>query len=126
MENIKNESEPITKLVGKHFSPMIIRRYSQPILTFVAVISDDNLDELDKVVSEYFGAFGVVGEVSIQEARNIAGGLCEKIKNKYNVEGVAVIMYFDKMVVSSLMGDFMNHLQCRLELYTLLNFMTNV
>ncbi|MEM5866362.1 MAG: hypothetical protein QXG39_00380 [Candidatus Aenigmatarchaeota archaeon] len=128
----KNEREknfslhtPLTKLTEKHSSPLIIRRYSEPILTFVGIISDDNLDGLDFVVKTFFTENEI--QNSIQGLRNLAGKLCEKIKETFlRVEGVAVVMYADKMVISSLSGDFMNCEMCRKELYDLLNFMTKV
>lgn len=118
--------EPKTRLSGKEYSPLIIRRYSLPILTFVALITDDNLDSLDNVVSKFFKSHDVTN-LTIQEARNLAGALSEALQKAYpKTEGVAVIIQADKMTISSLAGDFMNHLSCRLELYTLLGFATQV
>jgi hypothetical protein len=120
------ENQPKTRLVGKEFSPMIIRRYSTPILHFVAMITDDNLDELDSEVTNFFGSFDEY-PATIQGMRNFAGGLTDYLSRTYKKsEGIAVILQADKMTVSSLYGDFMNHEQCRLELYSLLNFSTQV
>ena len=120
MKNVPN-----TKLIGKEFSPLIIRRYSLPILTFVALITDDDLDGLDKVVGEFF--VQNTPPNTIQGMRLWAGMLSESLIDVYSkTEGCAVIIQADKMTVSSLSGDFMSHLQCRLELYSLLNFATQV
>jgi len=117
--------QPFTKLVGKNYSPLIIRRYSLPILHFVAIISDNDLSDLDNVVRDFWKKNKLVND--IQALRNLAGILSDTIIEHYEkVEGVAVIFVADKMVISSLAGDFMNHEQCRIELYSLLNFMTNV
>ena len=117
--------EPKTKLVEKEASPLIIRRYSYPILHFVSLITDDNLSDLDRVVEQFWEENEIIND--IQGLRNLAGRLSQTLINKYKkVEGVAIILVADKCVVSSLWGDFMHHLQCRLELYTLLNFMTNI
>jgi hypothetical protein len=116
---------PITQVIGKEFSPLIIRRYSVPELMFVSIITDDNLDNLDNVVRKFQKKFPM--ENSIQSIRNHAGGLTDYLYKQYKkVEGVAVIVQADKMTVSSLKGDFMNHMSCRLELYELLNFATQV
>jgi len=127
MKKIKS-NEPHTRLTGKEFSPLIIRRYSEPILTFVALITDDNLDDLDKVVRDFFSRYEVEGfPKTIQGMRNIAGELTNVLHKRYEKEeGVAVVMYADKLVVSSLRGDFMNHGWNRLELFSLLNMATQV
>lgn len=118
-------SKPKTRLVGKEYSPLIIRRYSLPILTFVALITDDNLDSLDDVVNGFFDHTDLPN--TIQGMRNIAGELSECLIKKYSkTEGVAVIIEADKMTISSLAGDFMNHVSCRIELYNLLVFGTQV
>lgn len=115
----------MTRLVKKEYSPLVIRRYSQPILTFVAIISDDDLDDLDSLVLEFYSKRNI--PESIQGIRNLAGELVQVLKQKYrNNEGIAVIIQADKTSVSSLSGDFMNHLACRLELYSLLLFNTQV
>lgn len=123
---MKNEkAEPKTRLVGKEYSPLVIRRYSLPILTFVALITDDNLDDLDDVVSGFFDSTDTPN--SIQGMRNVTGQLSEILTKKYpKTEGVAVIIQADKCTISSLAGDFMNHHQCKAELYFLLNFGTQV
>jgi hypothetical protein len=118
-------TEPFTRLSGKEFSPLIIRRYSMPILHFVAIITDDSLDDLDSTVRGFWVDRKM--PVGIQEWRNLAGELSEVVAEHYpKTEGLAIIISADKMLISSLAGDFMCHLQCRLELYTLLNIATNV
>lgn len=117
--------EPLTRVVGKEYSPLIIRRYSMPILTFVAIITDDNLDNLDDVVMGFYNNKTLPN--SIQGMRNIAGQLSEILALEYTKsEGIGVIIQADKMTISSLAGDFMNHESCRIELYGLLNFATGV
>jgi hypothetical protein len=124
-EEENKNNEPYTKLVGKNYSPLIIRRYSLPILHFVAIISDDDLTDLDKVVRKFWKKNKLVND--IQGLRNLAGSLSDFLIKFYEkVEGVAVVFVADKMVISSLAGDFMNHEQCRIELYSLLNLMANV
>jgi hypothetical protein len=118
-------SKPKTRLVGKEYSPLIIRRYSMPILTFVALITDDNLNNLDEVVNGFFGKYELPN--TIQGMRDVAGRLSECLTKEYpKTEGVAVILEADKMTISSLAGDFMNHTSCRIELYNLLTFGTQV
>jgi len=117
-------STPKTKLVGKEYSPLIIRRYSLPVLIFVALITDDNLDNLDDVVDKFFSE---PLPNTIQGMRNVAGELTACLIKEYpKTEGVAVIVQADKCTISSLAGDFMNHESCRIELYSLLNFATQV
>jgi len=77
------------------------------------------------VVNGFFDSTNLVN--SIQGMRNMAGALSEVLTNKYlKTEGCAVIVQADKMTISSLAGDFMNHSQCKNELYFLLNFGTQV
>lgn len=119
------KAEPRQRLSGKEYSPLVVRRYSMPFLHWVAVITDDNLDLLDFWVEEFW-AMGPA-QTTIQDMRNLAGALGDAIVvNLPRVEGVAVILSADKMLVSSLAGDFMVHEQCRLELYSLLNLSTQV
>jgi hypothetical protein len=114
-----------TKIVGKEYSPLVVRRYSQPITHFVAIITDDNLSDLDKTVIEFWRNKEIKND--IQTMRNYCGELTEILKLKYlRAEGVAVIGICDKMIISSLFGDFMNSLMCRLELYQILNIMNLV
>lgn len=116
---------PVTRVHGKEFSPLIIRRYSMPMLAFVALITDDNLDDLDFHVRGFFESYGIKN--GIQEMRNLAGAMTDHLAKIYTKsEGVAVVLQADKMTVSSLAGDFMNHDACRIEFYGLLNFATGV
>jgi hypothetical protein len=118
-------NEPHTRLSGKEYSPLIIRRYSTPVLHFVAIISDDNLDDLDYIMRQFWKKKHRTE--TIQDWRNIAGQINELVNKHYKkVEGSAVVIHADKMAVSSLYGDFMNHEQCKLELYSLLNMVTQV
>lgn len=111
---------PLTKLSGKEYSPLILRRYSIPFLHWVGIISDDDLSPLDEIVVKFWQASPP--QTSIQEMRNTCGELQKQILDAFpRIEGCAVIFAADKMLVSSLAGDFMNHLGCRLELYSLLN-----
>jgi len=117
--------KPITRVQGKEYSPLIIRRYSVPALVFVALITDDDLDNLDVVVRGFFDTNPPPN--SIQGMRNYAGQLTEMLGKTFKrSEGVGVIIQADKMTISSLYGDFMNHESCRIELYGLLNFATMV
>lgn len=121
----EEEVKPITRLSGKEYSPLIIRRYSMPFLHWVAIIADEDLSTLDRLVEKYWQSNGK--EVTIQDMRNAAGLLTEIISANYmSCEGVAVIFSADKLLISSLKGDFMVHEQCRLELYLLLNLSTQI
>lgn len=130
-----DKEQPLTRLAGKHWSPLIIRKYTRwgpPI--YVAIITDDNLDDLDRKVSEFLeGALPKDEDdkwtwpPSIQDQRDLAGGMTDFLVHHYNkCEGVAVILYADKMFTSSLHGDFMIHTSCRIELYGLLQMSTGV
>ena len=122
---IGNDSEPLTRLAGKEYSPLAIRRYSMPFLHWVAIISDDDLGSLDSIVTGFWATHPATE--TIQDIRNAAGRLQELIIAAFpRLEGCAVIMSADKLLVSSLAGDFMVHEQCRLELYSLLNLSTQV
>lgn len=123
-----------TNLVAKEYSPMIVRKYNiingWPV--YVGVICDYSLTDLDKVVNDAVDAFESKNLNDLQEARNLAGYISESIKNYYNakkkncVEGIGIGMYVDKCFISSLYGDFMNHLSCRLEFYQILNILPHI
>lgn len=124
-----------TRLLNKHYSPMIIRKYTRlgfPL--YVALITDSNLEDLDNIVHEVIDFYlkNNLLKENIQIMRDFVGVLNEIIFKYYDnqkrgsIEGIAIIYYVDKMCISSLHGDFMNHNACRLELYQLLNFMTQV
>jgi len=126
---MQEKSKVFTKLIDKHYSPLIIRKYTHwgfPI--YVALIADDDLSNLDDVVREFMKENKEEGWVNdIQALRNMAGAFTEYLNNTYEkAEGVAVIFYVDKMFVSSLYGDFMNHTACRVELYGLLTMSIGV
>lgn len=115
-------------LGNKHYEPLIVRRcvHSKAGVTyFVAMICGDDLDKLDEILLDYeeYTDF----PLTLQGQRDWVGRLAEKLLHEFRqVEGVAVILYSDKVVVSSLCGDFMNHMGCRQELYSILNFMNGV
>jgi hypothetical protein len=117
-----------TKLVDKHYSPLVIRKYTHwgfPI--YVAMITDDDLSNLDDLIVSFMGEHMAGWANDIQKLRNLAGAMTEYLNTKYfKAEGVGVVFYVDKMFVSSLHGDFMNHTSCRIELYTLLQMSTGV
>ncbi len=121
--------ETFTKLVDKHYSPLVIRKYTKygfPI--YIALITDNDLSGLDDVVIGFLEENKKEGWVNnIQKLRNLAGAMTEHLVEKYGkTEGVAVVFYVDKCMISSLYGDPMNHLSCRLELYELLNLMAHI
>jgi hypothetical protein len=107
---------------------MVIRKTSRfGIPIYVAIITDDNLDTLDKIIDDFLTEKRIKDAKNIQEFRNIAGGLTEHLYESYSkIEGAAVIMSADKCMISSLYGDFMTHAQCRLELFSLLNMSCHV
>jgi len=123
-----DEEKGYTKLVKKEYSPLTIRKYCYfGFPCFVALITDDNLEYLDRSVVEYFSNFKDESLNNIQLLRNLVGGLTERLREIYpKVEGIAVIIFPDKAAISSLWGDFMNHLHCRMELYMLINTMWNL
>ena len=121
-------NKPVTSLSNKHSEPLIIRRYMGPygFPVYVALICGDDLSSLDRFHEEYSGAWAKTPR-GIQDLRNYFGNMNQFFLDHYNkVEGVAVIAFADKIVISSLWGDFMCHGQVRLELYELLNMTTNV
>jgi len=118
-----------TKLVDKHYSPLVIRKYTHwgfPI--YVGLITDNDLTHLDVFIVEFMRQHVTDGWVNdIQKLRNLAGLLTEKLNEMYEkTEGVAVVFYVDKCFISSLHGDFMNHTACRIEFYGLLQMSTGV
>lgn len=130
-----DESRPemVTQLLDKNESPMIIRKYQSfgwPL--FVAIICDQSLADLDETVMHYIKSCNPISLNDIQMFRDWCGALSTTIVEHYNdkkfgcVEGVAVISYWDKCLCSSLFGDHMTHGQCRLELFQLINMMTNM
>lgn len=123
------EDKVFTKLVDKHYSPLVIRKYTHwgfPI--YVGMITDDDLTGLDHFVTGFMEHYKQEGWVNnIQMLRNLAGTMTEELNlNFAKTEGVAVVLYVDKCFISSLYGDFMNHTACRIEFYGLLNMSTGV
>lgn len=119
------KSSTFTRLSGKEYSPLILRRYSSPVLHWVCIITDENLDDLDNWVRAVWEGQG--DDLSIQQFRNLAGQMTGYLsKEMPHAEGIAVVIAADKMLISSLFGDFMNHSQCRLELFSLLQLSTQV
>lgn len=132
-EDDTNKHEPVTQLLEKNLSPMIIRKYNSfgwPL--FVAIICDQDLSSLDEAVMFFVKKHNPKHLNGIQDIRDFCGGLSTYILEEYNavkfgsVEGVAVIAYWDKCVCSSLYGDFMTHTSCRIELFSLLNMLPHV
>jgi len=132
MDNQEQECTS-TRLLEKQHCPMIIRKSN--ILDFpiyVGIICDCNLNDLDSIMVNYLSQFKDNAVWSIQGIRQLTGGLSDCVKNYYedikpgSVEGIAVLFYVDKMIVSSLRGDFMNHDSCRREFYECLNLMTKL
>ncbi len=116
-----------TSLAHKHYEPLIVRRFVTRwgVPMFVALICGDDLSDLDGVLLWYQEKFEMSED--IQGVRDWVGRLGEILAKYYSkVEGVAVVLYADKMAVSSLYGDFMNHMGCRNELYMILNWMNGV
>jgi len=126
---VRNSADVISRLNGKEHSPLIIRKFTAwGFPMYVGIIADHNMDELDLFVKAFIDQNRTMWDSrSIQDKRNLAGMLTEAICKKWHpVEGVAVVFYVDKMMVSSLFGDFMSHTSCRIEFYGLLNMMCHV
>jgi len=126
---MENNDKTFTKLVDKQYSPLVIRKYTHwgfPI--YVSLITDNDLTDLDKVVTEFMKDNITDSWVNnIQTLRNLAGKLVDHLNNFYEKsEGVAVVIYADKCFISSLYGDYMNHASCRSEFYSLLQMSTGV
>jgi len=128
-EVVEGKKKTFTKLVDKHHSPLIVRKYTHwgfPI--YIGLITDNDLSDLDDFIVKIISANVKEGWVeNIQTLRNFAGDLTEQLNEHYDrSEGIAVIFYVDKMFVSSLHGDFMVHAACKQELLFLLNMSTGV
>ena len=129
------DTDVATKLLDKNFSPMIIRKYTRlgfPL--YVHIICDSNLDSLDTIVHDcidYCRKEDILKN-NIQSLRNFTGILSDWINQYYDkmkrgcVESLGIIFYADKMIISSLQGDCMNHESCRMELYECLNLMAKI
>jgi UDP-galactopyranose mutase len=122
-----------TRLLEKNYSLLIVRKYcakNWPL--FVGMICDLSLSDLDSVVQDIIEESERFFVNDIQELRNFCGYMSDKITQYYNykkkgsVEGVAVLLYTDKLFISSLTNDFMTHGNCKLELFQILNMMTQI
>ena len=124
----KEEVRTITSLADKHSEPLVIRKYMRPygFPVYIALICGNDLSDLDEIHQQYAEQWENVDR-GIQSLRNYFGNLTKVFVDRYEkVEGAAVVAFADKMVISSLWGDFMVHEQCRLELFSLLNMTTQV
>jgi hypothetical protein len=126
---VKSESQVFTKLVDKHYSPLILRKYTRwgfPI--YVSIISDNDLSDFDDAVVTFMEENKSVGWVNnIQKLRNLAGAMTEHLIEHYDrTEGVGIVFYVDKMFISSLYGDYMNHLSCKMEFYELIKISAHI
>ena len=123
-----SEEKTFTKLVGKHYSPMVIRKTTKfgfPI--YVGLITDNDLSDLDNQIVMFMDNNKESWSNNIQTMRNFAGGFVERLLQIYpKTEGAAVVVYADKMFVSSLHGDFMTHISCKIELFGLLTMSIGV
>jgi hypothetical protein len=127
--NEEGRTKVFTALVDKHYSPLVIRKYTHwgfPI--YVGLITDNDLTDLDQVFKDFMDTHAKEGWVNnIQILRDMAGEMTEYLNTVYEkTEGVAVVFYVDKCFISSLHGDFMNHASCRIEFYGLLQMSTGV
>lgn len=132
-KNIEIPENVNTRLLNKHYSPLVVRKYQMmkgwPL--FVSLICDWSLSDLDLVVNEAKNNFGEVHD-DIQEVRNFCGFLSDHLYQHYNekkegcVEGIAVLWYVDKCFVSSLWGDFMVHASCKQELFFIINTLPHI
>jgi len=130
-----DDSKVATKLLDKNCSPMIVRKYTRlgfPL--YIHLICDISLSDLDDVVHDcidYARTEGIL-ENDIQSLRNFTGLMSDTINAHYDslkrgcVESIGVIYYVDKMMITSLQGDCMNHDSCRRELYECINIMTKI
>ena len=124
----QKESRVFTKLTDKHYSPLVIRKFTHwgfPI--YIGLIADDDLSDLDEFAVNFMKENITSWDNDIQALRDLAGAFTEALNQHYErSEGVAVVFYVDKMFISSLHGDFMNHTACRIEFYGLLTMSTGV
>lgn len=131
----RDDSKTATRLLDKNWSPLICRKYQMegwPL--FVILITDCNLNDLDKVVydlSDKAKEFGFM-DGNIQSTRNYCGFLNDGIVKHYNsikkgsCEGVLICYYVDKMWCASAFGDLMTHEKCVNEAYLIINTMPHI
>ena len=106
----------------------------QEVKEFYYNILDVSLSDLDQVVNGVMKKYETEGLIKqdIQAIRNITGLLSDHIIAHYDsikpgcVEGVAVLWYVDKTFISSLWGDFMTHMSCKMELYQIINTLPHI
>jgi nucleoside 2-deoxyribosyltransferase len=131
----RDDSKTSTRLLDKQWSPAIIRKYyvsNWPC--YVGLITDCNLNDLDKVVHKVIDEAEKHGflDGNIQSCRNFCGFLSDKIDEHYDnikkgsVEGIAIAWYVDKCFISSLSKDFMVHKSCRDEFYSILKILPHI
>jgi len=124
-----------TRLLDKQYSPLIVRKYQvQGWPMFIGLIVDVSLSDLDMLVHSILKECEDENmfQEDIQAMRNITGYLNDKITKHYNsikqgcVEGVAVLYFCDKCSIASLGGDFMTHLSCKKEFYSIIQTLPHV
>jgi hypothetical protein len=129
---VKLDDNINTKLLDKHYSPLVVRKLQvEGWPMYVGIICDYSLTDFDVVISRALKDFGKPKH-DLQVLRNLTGYISEYVIEYYNskkpncVEGVAVLWYTDKCFISSLWGDFMTHLSCKTELYSIINTLPHV
>ncbi len=131
----RDDSTTSTRLLDKNWSPLIVRKYQmQGWPLYIALITDANLDDLDKVVYSIHKQAEQHGftEGRIQAARNYAGLMSDQLVKHYNsgkdgvVEGVLVAYYIDKLFISSAYGDLMTHEKSVSEVYHIINTLPHI
>ena len=131
----RDDSSTSTRLLDKHWSPLIVRKYQMegwPM--YIGIICDANLNDLDDVVYGIMDKAEELGFVNgtIQGVRNTCGLLGDEIVKHYNMlkrgvaEGAIVCWYVDKMFCSSAYGDFMTHNKCAMEFYQIVNTLPHI
>jgi hypothetical protein len=125
-----------TNLISKNYSPLFIRKYNiingWPL--YISMLCDEDISDLDHVVNDIIKVCNDNGMLNnnIQNMRNFTGILSESLMIYYNkkkencVEGIAILLAIDKLMISNLYGDFMNHTMCRNEFYSILNMMPHI
>ncbi|MEM3568310.1 MAG: hypothetical protein QXI20_02100 [Candidatus Jordarchaeales archaeon] len=107
---------------------MLIRKYTflgMPV--YVAIITDEDVSDIDEVVLNVLRPWRDKGISSFSEVRELVTELQTTLSKVYErAEGIAIVCFPDKACVSSLWGDFMNHQMCRDELYNLINIMVKI
>ena len=131
----RDDSSTATRLLDKHWSPLIIRKYQmEKWPMYIGMICDANLNDLDTVVYNIMDEAKEMDFVNgtIQGVRNTCGLLTDRIADHYDkvkkgvTEGVIVCWYVDKMFCSSASGDFMTHNKCALEFYSMLQMLPHI